>query len=172
MGAGCRVCASVWRGGVIRFPWLIFCFSPLVSWNTPGRAPARENRCDHQRRQQDETQEGAWSPNIWQGKASMTRSTSGWKKKKKKKALRSAGIKVCPGCLSHRGLPQHIQMGFPERSRSHKQTLEHKRGRKRREDEYLKICALSTQNKWSVSKAHGGRGRGFFFFLSGRLNRI
>lgn len=65
---------------------------------------------------------------------------------KKKKALRSAGIKVCPGCLSHRGLPQHIQMGFPERSRSHKQTLEHGR-KKRGDDEYLKICMLSTQNK-------------------------
>lgn len=104
-----------------------------MSWNTPGRTLARENQCDHQRRRQDETQEEVWSPNIWQGKASMTCSTSGWKKK----TLRSAGIKVCPGCMSHCGLPQHIQMGFPERRQSHKQ--EHKWSRKRGNDEYLKI---------------------------------
>ncbi|MEQ2180961.1 hypothetical protein GOODEAATRI_006622 [Goodea atripinnis] len=67
MEALCRVCVSAWgfwRGGVIRFPQLIFCFSPLVSRNSAGRAAAR---CGHQRRQQDETQEGACSPNIWQG---------------------------------------------------------------------------------------------------------
>lgn len=64
--AACRVCVTecIWRGGVIRFPRLIFCFSPLVSRNSAGRAAARR---DHQRRQQDETQEGACSPNIWQG---------------------------------------------------------------------------------------------------------
>ena len=145
------VCVCVWRGGVIWFPWLIFSFSPLVSWNTPGRAPALVNRCEHQRRQQDETQEGAWSPNIWQGKASMTRTTPGWKKKE---ALRSAGIKVCPGCLSHRGLPQHIQMGFPEDSTS-RPCNKNEAGKEATMWTWKSVCS-----KYELVKA----------FLSGHLN--
>lgn len=75
MEAGCRVCTSVWRGGVIQFPWLIFCFF------STGVLKIFEEQGDHRRRKQDETQEGAWSPNIWQSKTSTTRLTSGQKKR-------------------------------------------------------------------------------------------
>lgn len=40
MGAGCRVCTSVWRGGVIQFPWLIFCFFPTSVLKSFGLTPS------------------------------------------------------------------------------------------------------------------------------------
>lgn len=51
-------------------------FSASVLKHSRSSSSPEQKQHDHQRRQQDETQEGAWSPNIWQGKASMTRSIS------------------------------------------------------------------------------------------------
>lgn len=142
MEAAGRVCACVWRGGVIWFPRLILCFSPLVSWNTTGRAAARVNRCDHQRRQQDETQEGAWFPNIWQGKASDSLNL---RMKKGPQICRDQSVPWVPEPLWP---PSTYSNGVSWRR--HKQTSERKRGREKGSDEY--ICARFTQNMnlWSL----------------------
>lgn len=116
---GSFVSVYVWRCGIIRFPWLIFSFFFTVFLKHSSNQPERTDaitRGDSWRRHRKDP-----------GLQTSGRARLPWlpqpRDEKRKKTLRCAGIKVCPGCLSHRGLPQHIQMEFPERSRSHKQTF-------------------------------------------------
>lgn len=147
MGAGC---ASVKRAMLIQFPRLIFFFSLLVFRNTEGQPPSQGKQNHHHRRQQHETQEGAGFPNIWRPRLPWRAQP-----RERKKGLRSAGIKVCPGCLSGFGLPQYIQIGFPERSRRHKQSQEMRQVEEQ-------SCVLSAQSKQRQGKAHGGIRRCLF----------
>lgn len=132
MGAGCRECAqkrSVWRGGVIQFPWLIFSFFSSPPFSTTGvlqsshgvltpSAPPPPPRPEPERNKA--TTEGNWGRMRHRKGAPVSQHLAeedfhGWLHLgTEEKVLRSVGIKVCPGCLSHRGLPQRIQMGFPE----------------------------------------------------------
>lgn len=137
MGAGCRECAQKkclegWSNSISVANFQLFFPSPPLHHRRPRvklevltpsnprlllpppRPRGREEQGDHRRRRgQDETQEGApvsqhLAEEDFHGCLHLGT---------EEKVLRSAGIKVCPGCLSHRGLPQRIQMGFPEKKR-------------------------------------------------------
>lgn len=126
MGAWWGACATVWiwRGGVTQFPWLIFCFSLLVSWNTPGRAPAPNKnntitRGDSRMRHRKEP-----------GLQTSGRARLPWlapSLNKKRPSLRS---QICrdqsvPWVPGPPWPPSTYSNGVSWKRRSHKQSLEH-----------------------------------------------